>query len=84
MNPRTDNEINTIINKHVSFALFLAIVPIIFIQLISYFSGDDQLNGLLTFLVPISSVGASAHLIKCVLIELNENRASNTKKIFKS
>ncbi len=78
MNSITDNEINTIINKHVSFALFLAIVPIIFIQSISYLSGNDQLKGLLIFLVPISTVGACAHLIKCALIELNENRASTT------
>ena len=78
MNSITDNEIKAVVKKHMSFAIFLALVPIIFIQLISYFSGDSQLIGLLTFIVPISAVGACAHLLKCVLIELNINRVSNT------
>ncbi|MCJ8294653.1 MAG: hypothetical protein MJK15_09625 [Colwellia sp.] len=78
MNSITDNEIITVVNKHIGFAIFLVVVPIIFILLISYFSGDNQLNSLLPLIAPISTVGACAHLIKDVLTELNTKLASNT------
>ena len=73
----TDNEIKPIVKKHLGFAIFLVIVPIVFIQLISYFSGENQLNNLLFYIAPISSVGACAHFIQCVLIDINASRAVN-------
>jgi hypothetical protein len=74
----TDNEIKSIVKKHMSFAIFLVVVPIIFIQLIAYFSGDAQLNNLLFYIAPISSVGACGHFIQRVLIDINTNRVVNT------
>ncbi len=74
----TDNEIKSIVKKHMSFAIFLVVVPIIFIQLISFFSGDNQLNYLLFYVAPISTIGACAHFIQRVLIDINSNRAVNT------
>ena len=78
MNTLTENEIQIAVKKHMTFTMFLALVPIIFIQLIAFFSGDNQLSGLLVFLTPIIVIGACAHFIKSVLIELNLNRVSNT------
>lgn len=78
MNSITDDEIITIVNKHIGFAIFLVVVPIIFILSISYFSDNNQLSGLLPLISPILAVGACAHLIKCVLTELNTKLASNT------
>lgn len=37
MNLITDSEIKRIVKKHTGFAIFLVFVPIIFIQLISFF-----------------------------------------------
>jgi len=74
MRSLTENEIQVAVKKHMSFTLFLALAPVIFIQFISYFSGENQLNGLLVFLTPIIVIGACAHLIKSVLIELNLKR----------
>jgi|TARA_R110001583_G_scaffold136960_2_gene288649 hypothetical protein len=74
----TDNEIKSIVKKHMSFAIFLVVVPIIFIQLIAFFSGDAQLNNLLFYIAPISSVGACGHFIQRVLIDINTNRTVNT------
>ncbi|WP_085299309.1 hypothetical protein [Cognaticolwellia mytili] len=78
MNLITDSEIKRIVKKHTGFAIFLVFVPIIFIQLISFFSDDNQLNYLLFYVVPISAVGACAHFIQCVLIDINANSAVNT------
>lgn len=78
MNGFTESDIHNAIKKHVPFAIFLALVPIIFIQSISYFSGEDQLTGLLVFIAPISIIGACAHFMKSVLIDLNLKRLSNT------
>ena len=74
----TDNEIKSIVKKHMSFAIFLVVLPIIFIQLIAYFSGDAQLNNLLFYIAPISSVSACGHFIQRVLIDINKNRIVNT------
>ena len=52
----TDNEIKSIVKKHMSFAIFLVVLPIIFIQLIAYFSGDAQLNNLLFYIVDTVSM----------------------------
>lgn len=73
----TDKDIKSIIKKHIGFAIFLVVIPIIFIQLIAYFSGDAQLNSLLFYIAPISSVGACGHLIQQVLIDINADRAIN-------
>ena len=78
MNLITDSEIKRIVKKHTGFAIFLVFVPIIFIQLISFFSGDNQLTYLLFYVAPISTIGACAHFIQCVLIDINSNRAVNT------
>ncbi len=78
MNSITDSEIKSIIKKHTGFAIFLVFVPIIFTLLISYFSGEHQLHSLWFFVAPISSVGACAHFVQCVLIDINANRAINT------
>jgi hypothetical protein len=78
MSSLTEKDIQAAVKKHVNFAMFLALVPIIFMQSVIYFSGEDQLNGSLFFIVPIAVVGACAHFIKSVLIELNVNRVSNT------
>jgi uncharacterized membrane protein YiaA len=77
MNLITDSEIKRIVKKHTGFAIFLAFVPIIFLQLISLFSGDNQLNYLLFYIAPISTVGACAHFIQRVLIDINANRSAN-------
>jgi len=74
----TDSEIKQIVKKHTSFAIFLVFVPIVFVQLISFFSGNNQLNNLLFYIAPISTVGACAHFIQRVLIDINSNRAVNT------
>lgn len=60
------------------FAIFLVVVPIVFIQLIAYLSGDAQLNNLSFYIAPISIVGACGHFIQHVLIDINANRAVNT------
>jgi hypothetical protein len=78
MNLITDSEIKHIVKKHTFFAMFLVFVPIIFIQLISFFSGENQLNYLLFYIAPISTIGACAHFIQRVLIDINANRAVNT------
>ena len=78
MNTLTKENIETVVKKHAAFAVFLAITPVVFIQLIAYFSGDSELNSLLTFISPIAVVGACAHFIKCVLIDLSASRSSNT------
>ena len=74
----TGNEIESIVKKHLSFAIFLAVVPIAFIQLIAYFSGYPQLNTLLFYIAPISSVGACGHFLQRVLIDINSPKAVNT------
>lgn len=74
----TDNEIKGIVKKHLGFAIVLVIVPILFIQLIAYFSGDTQLNNLLFYIAPISSVGACGHFIQRVLIDIHSNKAVDT------
>ena len=78
MNSLTENDIQIAVKKHVIFAMFLALIPIIFMQSIIYFSGENELSGLLVFIAPIAVIGACAHFIKSVLIELNVNRVSNT------
>jgi hypothetical protein len=67
----TESEIKTVVKNHMTFALFLALVPIIFIQSIIYFSGEEQLSSLLFFITPIAVISACTHFIKSVLIELN-------------
>ena len=74
----TENEIKAIVKKHLGFAIFLVLVPIIFIQLIAYFSGDEQLKYLLFYIAPVSSVGACGHFIQCILIDINTHRTVNT------
>lgn len=74
----TENDIKIAVKKHVLFAMFLALVPIIFIQLISFFSGEEQLSSLLVLIAPISTIAACAHFVKSVLIELKQSRLSNT------
>lgn len=78
MPPITNNEIITIVNKHIGFTILLVVVPVIFILSISYFSDNNQLNSLLPLISPLLAVGACAHLLKCVLTELNTKLASNT------
>lgn len=68
----TQEELNSIIKKHTGFAVFLAVVPVVFIQIISMFAGD--MNYLLIFLMPIIIVGACANLIKSVLTDIREHR----------
>lgn len=60
------------------FTTLLVVVPVIFILSISYFSDNNQLNSLLPLISPLLAVGACAHLLKCVLTELNTKLASNT------
>jgi len=64
----TQKELNSIIKKHTGFAVFLAVVPVVFIQIISMFAGD--MNYLLIFLMPIIIVGACANLVKNVLTDI--------------
>lgn len=64
----TEKELNSIIKKHTGFAVFLAVVPVVFIQIISMFAGD--MNHLLIFLMPIIIVGACANLVKNVLTDI--------------
>ena len=64
----TEKELNSIIKKHTGFAVFLAVVPVVFIQIISMFAGD--MNHLLIFLMPIIIVGACANLVKSVLTDI--------------
>ena len=64
----TEKELNSIIKKHTGFAVFLAVVPVVFIQIISMFAGD--MNHLLIFLIPIIIVGACANLVKNVLTDI--------------
>ncbi|WP_212652365.1 hypothetical protein [Marinomonas sp. CT5] len=78
MNLITDDEIKSIVKKHIRFSIFLVIVPIVFIQLIEYFSGDAQLNYLMFYITPISCVGACGYLIQGVLIDINASRSKNT------
>lgn len=68
----TDNEIKSIVKKHMTFAISLGVLPIIFIQLIAYFSADPQLTNLLFYIAPISSVGACGHFTQRVLIDINK------------
>ncbi|MFD2632684.1 MULTISPECIES: hypothetical protein [Idiomarina] len=67
----TEKELNSIIKKHTGFAVFLAVVPVVFIQIISMFAGD--MNHLLIFLMPIIIVGACANLVKNVLTDIREH-----------
>lgn len=67
----TENELNSIIKKHTGFAVFLAVVPVAFIQIISMFVGN--MNYLLIFLMPIIIVGACANLVKNVLTDIREH-----------
>ena len=67
----TEKELNSIIKKHTGFAVFLAVVPVVFIQIISMFAGD--MNHLLIFLMPIIIVGACANLVKSVLMDIREH-----------
>lgn len=74
----TESEIKRIVKKNMKFAVFLVAVPIIFIQLIAYFSGAAQLNDLLFYIAPISAVGSCGYLIERVLIDINAKSAGNT------
>jgi hypothetical protein len=74
MEKTTQSNIDTAVKKHLGFAMFLAIIPVIFIQSIMLFSGDRQLESLLITVLPLSTVGVCAHLIKCVLTELSETK----------
>ncbi|MDA6065852.1 hypothetical protein [Idiomarina abyssalis] len=67
----TEKELNSTIKKHTGFAIFLAVVPVVFIQVISIFAGD--MNYLLIFLMPIIIVGACANLVKNVLTDIREH-----------
>ena len=67
----TEKELNSIIKKHTGFAVFLAVVPVVFIQIISMFAGD--MNHLLIFIMPIIIVGACANLVKNVLMDIREH-----------
>jgi len=70
MNLLTHNNIKSVVKKHLGFAMFLAMIPIIFIKIIDFFSGGNQLDSLLILLMPLTIVGACAHLIQCVLTDL--------------
>lgn len=76
MNDITESKIKNVVKKHLGFAIFLALIPIIFIQLIAYFSGDTQLSNLALYIAPISSVIACSYFIKNVLIDINTNHQS--------
>ncbi len=67
----TQKELNSTIKKHTGVAVFLAVVPVVFIQVISIFAGD--MNYLLIFLMPIIIVGACANLVKNVLTDIREH-----------
>jgi lipoprotein signal peptidase len=67
----TQEELNSIIKKHTGFAVFLALVPVVFTQVISIFAGD--MDHLLIFLMPIIIVGACANLVKNVLTDIREH-----------
>ena len=66
----TQNNIESVVKKHLGFAMFLAMVPIVFIKSIEFFSGGNQLDSLLILLMPLSIIGACGHFIQCVLIDL--------------
>jgi len=70
MNILTQNNIESIVKKHLGFAMFLAMMPVIFIKSIVFFSGETQLDSLLILLMPLAIVGACAHFIQCVLTDL--------------
>ncbi|GHB56093.1 hypothetical protein GCM10008107_01080 [Psychrosphaera saromensis] len=76
MNVITEAEIKSVVKKHLGFAIFMAMVPIVFIQLIVYFSGDAQLSNLALYIAPISTVVACSHFIKNVLVDINANHQS--------
>ena len=76
MNGLTQNDIEKTIKRHLGFAIFLAIVPILFIKFATYFSGMD--DSLVIYLIPFSTVTACSYLIKCVLTEINEICSRNT------
>ena len=61
-------DIERSVKKHVGFALVLAMVPILFLALISFFT--DGLDWLLVLIMPIAVVGACAELVKRVLVDL--------------
>ncbi|RUO77325.1 hypothetical protein CWI81_02250 [Idiomarina seosinensis] len=66
----TQKELNAVIKKHTAFAIFLALVPIVFIKVIAIFAGN--MDYLLILLMPIIIVGACANLLKNVLTDIRE------------
>ena len=64
----TEKEINQIIKKHLGFSVFLAVVPILFLVFINYYSGDD--SSLPILIAPITAIGACSYLIKSVLVDI--------------
>lgn len=51
--------------------MFIAVVPVVFIQVISLFAGD--MNYLLILIMPLIIVGACANFIKNVLMDIRQN-----------
>ena len=76
-----ENKIDLIeqsVKKHMGFALIIAFVPLVFIQIISYFSGSENTASLLVFLMPVVVLSACAHLLKSVLGDLARSEATAT------
>lgn len=71
----TELEISQLIKKHLSFSLFLAIAPMLFIYVINYFFGNEQ--AIIILLAPVITLSAAAFFIKSVLLEAFASK-SNT------
>lgn len=76
MHSLSKNNIDSSVKKHLGFAMLLATSPIVFIKGIVFFSGESQLDSLLTVLVPLTTVGACGHFVKCVLTDIAAPKAS--------
>ncbi len=71
MNAVTEKEISKIIKKHSGFALFLALVPIVFLLVVGLF--EKQAYDIAPFVLPVSTIGVVVYFIKQVLTELYAN-----------
>jgi hypothetical protein len=71
MNLVTERDIGLIVKKHLGFTLMLAVVPILFLLLISFF--ETQANSLIPFVSPISTIAAVSYFLKNVLTDVYAN-----------
>ena len=65
----TERTIVSIIKKHAAFSFFLAVIPVLFLFTISYFSESN--DALIILVVPIATLAACIYFVKNVLIDIH-------------